>query len=280
VIPAPLVFSILAPLENAVTWILDRFHYNLGLPWAWAIVGTTIAVRIALVPLTIRQIHSMQNLQRYAPEMKELQRKYKGDKQKLNEEMMKFYRENHINPAASCLPLVAQFPIFISLYLVLKHFAKHVPPGSNLSWLHFVPSITDNADSHWSGFLLLAVYAVSQMSSTYFMSAAMDKTQRRLMMVLPLIFITFIARFKVGLVLYWVTTNLWTVGQGLITRRLMPRTAPATLPATPKRSSRTPSSAPEPANGARTDPAPPPTNRPANQTTPRRVKRKKGGARR
>lgn len=279
-IPAPLVLSILSPLENAVTWILDRFHYNLGLPWGWAIVATTIAVRIALVPLTIRQIHSMQSLQRHAPEMKELQRKYKGDKQKLNEEMMRFYKENHINPAASCLPLVAQFPIFISLYLVLKHFSRHIPPGSNLSWLHFVPSITDNADAHWSGFLLLAVYAVSQMSSTYFMSTAMDKTQRRLMMILPLIFITFIARFKVGLVLYWVTTNLWTVGQGLVTRRLVPRTAPATLPGT-RRSSRTPPQpAPEPANGGRAEQAPAPAKRPQASTTPRRVKRRKGGARR
>jgi YidC/Oxa1 family membrane protein insertase len=284
---SPLVFSILSPLENAVTWILDRFHYNLGLPWAWAIVATTIAVRIALVPLTIRQIHSMQSLQRHAPEMKELQRKYKGDKQKLNEEMMKFYKENQINPAASCLPFVAQFPVFISLYLVLKHFSRHIPTGSNLSWLHFVPSITDSADAHWSGFLLLAVYAISQMSSTYFMSAAMDKTQRRLMMVLPLIFITFIAHFKVGLVLYWVTTNLWTVGQGLVTRRLMPRTAPATLPVS-RRSSRTapqpapePEPEPEPTNGAHVDAPPPPAaKRPQAPSSPRRVKRKRGGARR
>ncbi len=278
--PAPLVFSILAPLENAVTWLLDRFHYNLGLPWGWAIVGTTIMVRIALVPLTIRQIHSMQSLQKHAPEMKELQRKYKGDRQKLNEEMMKFYKENHINPAASCLPLVAQFPVFISLYLVLKTFSKHVPPGSNLSWLHFVPNITAKADSHWSGFLLLAVYAVSQASSTYFMSATMDKTQRRLMMILPLIFITFIARFKVGLVLYWVTTNLWTVGQGLVTRRLVPRTATgAPAAAGPKRSSRTPSAASDSPNGSQQE-APSTPKRPPAPATPRRVKRKKGGARR
>ena len=280
--PPPLVFSILTPLENAVTWVLDRFHYNLGLPWAWAIVGTTIVVRIVLVPLTIRQIHSMQSLQRHAPEMKELQRKYKGDRQKLNEEMMKFYKENHINPAASCLPLVAQFPVFISLYLVLKHFYRHIPAGShpNLSWLHFVPNITANADSHWSGFLLLAVYAISQASSTYFMSATMDKTQRRLMMILPLVFITFIAHFKVGLVLYWVTTNLWTVGQGLVTRRLVPRTAAgAALPAVPRRSSRTP------ASPAEIEPAPvPETPAPAKRqnapTAPRRVKRRRGGARR
>ena len=129
---AVIVLSILSPLENAVRWLLERFHYNLGLPWAWAIVATTIVVRVALVPLTVKQIHSMQSLQKHAPEMKAIQQRYKGgDKQKMNEEMMRFYKENHINPAASCLPLIAQCPVFISLYLVLKHFYRHIPAGSH-----------------------------------------------------------------------------------------------------------------------------------------------------
>jgi len=275
---SPFVFSVLQPLENAARWLLDRFHYNLGLPWAWAIVATTIVVRVALVPLTVRQIHSMQSLQRHAPEMKEIQRKYKTDRQKMNEELMKFYKENNINPAASCLPLVAQFPVFISLYLVLKHFTKNIPAGSDLSWLGFVPNITAHADSHWSGFVLLAVYALSQVFSSYFMSAAMEKSQRYLMMVLPLVFISVIAHFPTGLVLYWVTTNLWTVGQGVITRRLVPRTAAATLASGPKRSSRTPPATPPPATAPAAEE--PPAPRPAGPTQPRRVKRKKGGARR
>jgi YidC/Oxa1 family membrane protein insertase len=269
---ATLVFgitSILQPLEDAVRWLLDRFHYDLGLPWAWSIVATTVVVRILLVPLTVRQIHSMQSMQRHAPEMKEIQRKYKGDRQKLNEELMKFYRENNINPAASCLPLLAQFPVFISLYLVLNHFSKHVPKGSDLSWLHIVPDIAAKANSHWSGYLLLVVYAGSQVLSTWFMSATMDKAQRTIMMVVPLIFITVVARFPTGLVLYWVTTNLWTVGQGLITRRLVPKTPLPTFGA--KRTSRTPAKIePEPVKLAA---APKPTQ-------PRRVKRKKGGGRR
>ena len=278
---ALLVFSILQPLENAVRWVLDQFHYHLGVSWAWAIVGTTICVRILLVPLTVKQIHSMQALQKHAPEMKEINRKYKDDKQKKNEELMKFYKENHINPAASCLPLLAQAPVFISLYLVLKSFSKHVPPGSDLSWLHFVPNITAKADSHWSGYVLLAVYAGSQISSTYFMSQQMDKTQRRIMMLLPLVFITVIAHFKVGLLIYWVTTNLWTVGQGLVTRRLVPRT-PQTAEPGPKRSSRaaaTPQNGQNGAsgnggNGAKAEtPKPAP---PKGPTQPRRVKRNKG----
>src|SRR4051794_14641944 len=171
-----------------MSWLLEQFHYNLHLPWAWAIVATTVVVRICLVPLTVRQIHSMQSMQRHAPEMKEIQRKYKGDRQKLNEELLKFYKENHINPAASCLPLLAQLPVFLALYLVLSHFAKNVPvePGggaTDLSWLNIVPDITAKANSHWSGYLLLVIYAGSQILSTYFMSATMEKAQRIVMMV-------------------------------------------------------------------------------------------------
>jgi YidC/Oxa1 family membrane protein insertase len=278
--PPVLVFSILAPLEDAVRWLLDRFHYNVGLPWAWAIVATTLVVRIVLVPLTVKQIHSMQSLQKHAPEMKEMQKKYKGDRQKLNEEMMKFYKENHINPAASCLPMVAQFPVFISLYFVLRHFSQHVPAHSNLSWLHFVPDITAKADSHWSGFVLLALYAISQLFSSYFMSTTMDKAQRYLLMVLPLVFISFIAHFPTGLVIYWVTTNLWTVGQGIVTRRLVPKAVPGAAAAGPKRTSRTPAAEPAAGegNGTRTEVKPKP--KPAAPTGPRRVKRNKGNNRR
>src|SRR5206468_3348875 len=180
------------------------------------------------------QIHSMQSLQAHAPQMKEIQRKYKGDRQKQNEELMKFYRENNINPMSSCLPLLAQFPIFIALFYVLREFAKN-PPGGDLSWFGVVPSIAVKATDHWSGYMLLAVYALSQVSSTYFMSATMDKTQRTLMMVLPVAFLPVVSHFPTGLVLYWMTTNLWTVGQGLVTRRLAPKPTPPE-----KRSSRPP----------------------------------------
>ena len=267
------VLSILQPLEDVMKSILDFFHSNVGLPWAWSIVALTILVRIVLVPLTVRQIHSMQSLQAHAPEMKEIQKKYKGDRAKLNEELMKFYKENHINPAASCLPLLAQFPVFIALYFTLKHGTKHITG----SWLHIVPNISAKATSHWSGFLLLAIYGGSQVASTYFMGATMDKTQRRIMMFLPIVFITFVAQFPMGLILYWMTTNLWTVGQGLITRRLVPKpnpTAAAAVAAGPKRSSRTPA---KDENGAVAET---PKQPPAPQQTRRVKKKKKGGARR
>jgi YidC/Oxa1 family membrane protein insertase len=195
----------------------------------------------------------------------------------MNEELMKFYKENHINPAASCLPLLAQLPVFLALFFVLREFSKNPPPGS-LSWLHIVPSIADKASAHWSGYLLLVIYAGSQVLSTYFMSATMDKAQRTIMMIVPLVFISVIANFPAGLVLYWVTTNLWTVGQGLITRRLMPKT-PA--PSWPRR---TPRKAPDDGatgNGAKKEP-PPPRPKPAAaapRPQARRVKRKRSGGR-
>jgi YidC/Oxa1 family membrane protein insertase len=268
-----ILLSPITPLENALRSILDFFHTTVGLPWAWSIVALTILVRIALVPLVVRQVHSMQNLQAHAPQMKEIQRKYKGDRQKMNEELMKFYRENNINPASSCLPLLLQFPIFISLFYVLRNFSKHVPDQSSLSWFHVVPSIAAHTTSHWSGYLLIAIYAASQVASTYFMSATMDKTQRSIMMVLPIAFIPLIARFPAGLVLYWMTTNLWTVGQGLVTRRLAPK--PATPP---KRTSRTPPKerGDEGGDGAKPAPAPP---KPTGQPRVVRRKKKKGARR-
>jgi YidC/Oxa1 family membrane protein insertase len=260
----------LHPLETILRHVLDWLHGTIGLPWAWSVVVLTILVRILLVPLMIKQIHSMQSLQRHAPEMKAIQQKYKNDKQKQQEELMKFYRENNVNPAASCLPIVLQMPVFFALYFVLRHFSKH-PPSGSLSWLGVVPNISHKATSHWSGFVLLVIYVASQMASTYYMGTTMEKTQRTLLLLMPIAFVFFIANFPVGLVLYWMTTNLWVVGQGLITRRLIPKTAAPTLP---KRTSRT-APAPAPAVVEEAKPA-----KPSAPAAPRKVKRKKQTRRR
>jgi YidC/Oxa1 family membrane protein insertase len=272
-----MTLALLQPLEHFFRHILNGLHH-IGLPWAWAVVALTVIVRMILVPLTVKQIHSMQNMQRFAPQMKEIQKKYKGDRQKLNEELMKFYRENNINPAASCLPLAAQIPVFIGLYYTLRTFAKH-PPAGDLSWLGFVPDISKHVTSHWSGYVLLAVYVASQLASTYFMSGTMQQSQRVLMYVLPFAFIFVIARFPTGLVLYWMTTNLWTVGQGLITRRLIPKTP--VLPTISRRSSRTPPKEPEPVAADGAKPVEPARaageeqQQPPKPSQSRRVKRKK-----
>ena len=270
---------LLEPIEGPLTSLLEWFHNSVGLSWAWSIVALTILVRVVLLPLTVRQIHSMQSMQAHMPEMKALQARYKDDKQKRNEELMKFYKENKINPAASCLPILLQIPVFISLFFVLRDFDDEVFPKyqamgetvADLHWLNLVPDITAPANSHWSGYMLLALYAISQTLSTLLMSQTMDKTQRTLLLILPIAFLFVVLNFPSGLVLYWVTTNLWTVGQGLITRRLMPKKTTEPV----KRSSRTP--AKEEAPVAKAEPA----AKPAQPSgPPRRVKRKKKRAKR
>jgi YidC/Oxa1 family membrane protein insertase len=248
--------GILSPVEEILTSALVWFHSSLNLSWAWAIVALTVVIRILIVPLTVKQIRSMQTLQIVAPQLKALQQKYKHDKQRLNEEVMRFYRENKVNPAASCLPILPQIPIFIALFFVLRDFREEVYPdysGTDLGWLGLFNDITANIGSTSWDWLLVALYVGSQVASTLFMSATMERTQRILFMLMPFVFVYFIVNppgntvFPIGLLIYWVTTNLWTVGQGLITRRLIPKP-----PAAPtKRTSRTqPRSEPEPVEAA------------------------------
>ena len=274
-----IVAGILTPLENLLTWVLTHLHDTVGLTWAWSIVGLVVIVRMLLVPLTVRQIHSMQNLQAHAPEMKAIQQKYKHDKQKMNAEMMAFYKENQINPAASCLPMLAQFPVFIGLFFVLKDFEKEIinsasVPASQLEWLHLV-NITEDTKVGW-GPLLIVLYAASQLTSSYLMSQNMQPAQRVMLLVLPIAFIPFVLNFPAGLMIYWLTTNLWTTGQGLITRRLTPKPQPP-----PKKSSRTPPKAEVEAEAAVQAATPAAEKKPATAPTRvRKVKRKKGGSRR
>ena len=189
----------LQPLEQLLQHVLIWLHENVGFSWGWSIVVLTVLVRILLVPITVRQIHSMQNLQAHAPEMKEIQKKWKHDKQRQNEELMAFYRENKINPAASCLPIVLQIPIFISLFYVLRNFDDKVLPiyGGSVDWLHLV-DITQPVKDGW-GPLLLVIYVASQLSSSYFMSTTMQGAQRVMLMVLPIVFVPFILNFPLRL---------------------------------------------------------------------------------
>jgi YidC/Oxa1 family membrane protein insertase len=269
-------FNPLKPIEDLLTSLLEWFHGTAGLSWAWSIVALVVLVRIVLVPVTVRQIHSMQNLQAHAPEMKEIQQRWKHDKQRQNEELMKFYRENKINPASSCLPIVLQIPIFIALFYVLRDFEDEIFPQYPESTLEFLGlvDITEPTIDGW-GPVLLVVYVASQLTSSYYMSSSMQRAQRILLMVLPIVFIPFILNFPAGLMVYWLTTNLWTTGQGFVTRRLMPKPVTDTGE---KRSSRTPpkdapkeTPAPAAKAGASKDGAP------VVAGPPRRVKRKRSG---
>jgi YidC/Oxa1 family membrane protein insertase len=230
----------LQPLIDVFEAILQFFHDSVGLPWGWAIIALTILVRAALLPLTFKQFHSMQRLAHLQPEMKKIQEKHKNDKERQNQEIMRFYRENKVNPLASCLPMVAQIPVFISLYYMLRtdlrrdicpeingpgtaHFATPIPcgDGGDAQFL-FIPDLTNKA----TGTVLIALivmYVGSQLFSTLLMSTTTDRTQRMIFIALPFIFVTFVIQFPAGLLVYWITTNVWTiVQQTIIKKRLGP----------------------------------------------------------
>ncbi len=262
-----------SPLINVFESIMVFIHAHLvGGSWGLAIIGLTVLIRAVLVPLTYRQLKSMQEMQRLAPQISAIKEKYKEDKQRQQQEIMKFYQENKINPLASCLPLLLQLPVFISLFYMLrtdlkfdicgpqmrehysrelhKHITKNseipehavkvmghtvkgltetgcnvVAPGS--AKFLFIPDITYKATGAVL-ILLLVLYVGSQLVSTLVATAAADPNQRRLMLLLPLVFVVILYRYPAGLLVYWITTNLWTVGQQyLIKRHMGPPPAPA-----------------------------------------------------
>ena len=122
------IANVLQPLIDVFDAILVFFHDRPGLSWGTSIIALTVVVRVLLLPLAIRQFHSMQGLQQLAPEMKKLQEKYKDDRQRLNQEMMKLYQEHKVNPFGSCLPLLLQMPVFIALFYLLRaDLRRHLP---------------------------------------------------------------------------------------------------------------------------------------------------------
>jgi YidC/Oxa1 family membrane protein insertase len=214
---------IFSSLEDAFRWFLTRIHEITGFPWAYCIIILTVLVRLALVPLFVKQMKSSQQMQALAPKIKALQAKHKGDRKKLQEEQMKLYQEHSVNPFGACLPLVFQMPIFFALYLVLRSFSKH-PPGGDFSFLGgFIPNITHATDKvGYAGIVLIVLYVASQAASTLLMPNTMDPRQRYMFLALPFLFVIFVIRFPVGLMLYWITTNVWTVCQQFVLRKLMP----------------------------------------------------------
>jgi YidC/Oxa1 family membrane protein insertase len=251
--PIASIIALLPPVQ----WIVDLlhpvllfFHDTVGVGWGMSIVLLTVAVRALLAPLTVKQFKSMQSMVRVAPQLKELQAKYKDDKQRQQQEVMKFYAENKINPFASCLPLVAQMPFFIGLFYLLRsdlrkdicgpavrEVSKLIPcadvPGAMTGTQDFlfIPDLTVKATGLVLA-VLIVMYVSSQLLSTILTPSTGDRNQRMLMYALPFVFVIFVFSFPTGLILYWITTNLWTVGQGWILRRRMgPIAAPKGEPA-------------------------------------------------
>jgi YidC/Oxa1 family membrane protein insertase len=220
--------NILQPLIDVANAVLKFFHDNAGLSWGMSIIALTVVTRAVLIPLTYKQLKGMRALQALQPQIKELQEKYKNDKQRMQQEMMRFYKENKVNPFASCIPLVAQLPVFITLFYVLRH---ELPPdmgcpeaghcaayGAEFFFIHDLTAKATGGEL----ITLLILYVGTQLLSGMVMSLSADKSQRTMMFLLPLIFVPFILKFPAGLILYWITTNIWTIGQQLAIRKIIP----------------------------------------------------------
>ncbi len=237
--------NIFQPLIDVFEAVLKFFHNSIGVPWGWAIVLLTVVIRAVLLPLTIKQFHSMQKLQRIGPEMKALQAKYKDDKQRQQQEIMKLYQQHGVNPFASCLPLLAQFPVFISLYYMLRtslrgDICPSKQPGAQfvnghwvgISHAHtvacgphggasflFISDLTNTATGA-TLIALIVLYVGTQLASSLMMSSPqMDKTQRNMLLFMPLIFVFIMIGLPAGVMVYWITTNAWTILQQYFVRK-------------------------------------------------------------
>jgi len=241
-------------LRTGVSWVLVQFHQLLsnfmdassGWTWALSIVGLVIVMRILLIPLFVKQIKAQRNLQIIQPQMKEIQKKYAGDKERQSQEMMKLYRETGTNPLASCLPILLQAPIFFALFSVLQGIAMLRPEGV-FNWEQYAPLLQNAHDASIWGVPLygtflnasevasdgfsptatrtLASILIVLMSGTTFLTQRqlivkntapgnpMVRQQKILLYVFPVVFAVGGINFPIGVLIYWFTTNLWTMGQ-------------------------------------------------------------------
>jgi YidC/Oxa1 family membrane protein insertase len=214
--------NIFQPLIDVANSVLQFFHDDVGVGWGVSIILLTIVTRIAILPLSLKQIRSMRSLQAHQPEIKKIQEKYKDDRQRMQREMMAFYQENKINPFASCVPLLLQLPVFMALFYLLRsdEFQEEIhAAGSNPDFF----GITLDEKAVGAALIILVVlYFVTMVGSTSIMAASAEGNQRLLMYALPVFFTPLIISFPAGLVIYWITTNVWTMGQQWVVKKLIP----------------------------------------------------------
>jgi YidC/Oxa1 family membrane protein insertase len=238
---------IISQLILLLHWILvtiSDWLAPLGYAWQWglAIIGLTVIVRLILFPLTWKQFSSAQAMQAIQPQLKELQKKYKNDRQKLQQETMALYSAHRVNPFASCLPIVLQLPVFIGLYAAIAGKGPLSAPEyqASVQALYHAPFLwipeLGKPDPYY---VLLILYVVSQLISTELMLVNQtDKSQKMIMRAMPIMFVIFLWKFPAGLFVYWVTTNVWTIGQQLLIRKVMKPKTPEELASRPQKRSR------------------------------------------
>jgi YidC/Oxa1 family membrane protein insertase len=215
--------NILSPLIDACQWVLEFWHDLLGGSWGWSIILLTFTVRLFILPLTFRGVKSMQRLQSFQPEIKAIQERYKDDRQRMNQEVMAFYQREKVNPLGSCLPLVLQIPFFISLFYLLRSPEFKADIAGNASFGP-IPNLAEKitGDPVLLG-ALIVLYVGTQLAASAVTAFSADPTQRRIMFAMPFVFTIFIVNFQAGLIVYWITTNVWTIGQQLLVKKLYPK---------------------------------------------------------
>src|SRR5919109_3776626 len=226
------IANVLQPLIDACQWILEFWHDlidpndHIDGSWGIAIILMTFTVRIAILPLTFKGVKSMQRLQTLQPEIKKIQQRYKDDKQRMNQEVMAFYQREKVNPLGSCMPLILQIPFFIALFYLLRSDSFKEDIAANPGF-YPIDNLADKVtgDPVLLGSLIV-LYVGTQLAASMVTALSADPMQRRIMLALPFVFVIFIINFQAGLIVYWITTNVWTIGQQLLVRKLYPKPPP------------------------------------------------------
>jgi YidC/Oxa1 family membrane protein insertase len=213
--------NVLQPLIDLEEWVLESLH-GVGLGWGLAIVGLTLLVRTATLPVTIRQFRAQREMRRHMPELKRIRERHRHDPERLREKTLAYYAEHGINPLAALAPVLLQIPIFISLYYLLR---TDVASGlfGDAGFL-FIPDLTERPHGAVLA-VLLVTYTCSQLAGAFVSTRALAGGHRKLALALPVVFAGVAARFPAGLLVYWITTSLWTLGQHVTFWRLAAATA-------------------------------------------------------
>jgi YidC/Oxa1 family membrane protein insertase len=222
------IANVLQPLVDACQWILEFWHDLIGDfdgAWGVAIILMTFTVRLIILPLTFKGVKSMQRLQTLQPAIKQIQERYKDDKQRMNQEVMAFYQREKVNPLSSCFPLLLQIPFFIALFSLLRSSDFKADIASNPSFLA-IDNLAENITDPFLLGVVIVLYVGTQLAASAVTAISADPTQRRIMFALPFVFVIFIINFPAGLIVYWITTNVWTIGQQLLVKKLYPKPEP------------------------------------------------------
>ncbi len=224
------VFVLLQPFVDLAEAIIKFFAETVGFGWGLSIVFLTITVRAATLPLSLTGIRSMRRMQLVAPELKQIQEKYKDDRERQQREMLALYKRHGVNPLASCFPFLLQIPFFIAVYDLLRSdtFSEDVISSGGGQGFLFVDSILQKPEGA-EMWILIVLFIVTTVLTFLYTTATTQTTtgpQRYIFLALPLLFAPVIASQPAGLGVYWITTNLWSLGQQVVVQRIMPMPKP------------------------------------------------------